>query len=171
MSKSRMPSVFQKKISAVKDAIAAGDFDGAASKLESLGLTEPTAVGQIKTIRYLRLKVFNRLQWLTEASAVVVEFQDCQDIIADEYLEIALFYVLTGQIEKAEYFMRQAMALDKRSVLFASELAILFEQQGERAKALAIYNKILASMLERNKIDAVGARPNGIYFITLKHTC
>ena len=153
-----MLSVFQRKISAVKDAIATGDFDGAASKLELLGLTESMAVGQIKKIRYLRLKVFNRLQWLIEGSAVVVEFQDCQDILAEEYLEIALFYVLSGQIEQAECFMRQAMALDKRSVLFASELAILFEQQGEREKALAIYNKILASMLARNKIDAVGAR-------------
>ena len=153
-----MPSTFQKKISDINDTIAAGDFHDAAYKLTLLASNEPRAAGPAKTINYLRLKVFNRLQWLVEAADAVAELSGSQGLIAEEYLEVALFYVLTGDVEEAEYFMRQAMTLDKRSFLLASELAILFEQQGKREKALSIYNKILKNMLARKKVDTVGAR-------------
>jgi len=153
-----MPSIFQKKISDINDTIAVGDFHGAAHKLTLFSSSEPRPAGPAKTINYLRLKVFNRLQWLVEAADAVAELSGSQGLIAEEYLEVALFHVLTGDVEEAEYFMRQAMTLDKRSFLLASELAILFEQQGKREKALSIYNKILKNMLVRKKVDAVGAR-------------
>ena len=153
-----MPSIFQKKISDINDTIAVGDFHGAAHKLTLLASSEPRPAGPAKTINYLRLKVFNRLQWLVEAADAVAELAKNPSLVAEEYLEIALFHVLTGSVEEAEHFLRQAISLDKRSFLLVSELAILFEQQGKREKALSIYNKILKNMLERKKADAVGVR-------------
>ena len=153
-----MPSIFQKKISDINDTIAVGDFHGAAHKLTLFSSSEPRPAGPEKTINYLRLKVFNRLQWLIEAADAVAALSGSQALLAEECLEVALFHVLTGSVEEAEHFFRQAITLDKRSFLLASELAILFEQQGKREKALSIYNKILKNMLERKKADAVGAR-------------
>jgi len=115
-----MPSIFQKKISDINDTIAVGDFHGAAHKLTLLASSEPRAAGPAKTINYLRLKVFNRLQWLVEAADAVAALSGSQALLAEECLEVALFHVLTGSVEEAEHFFRQAMTLDKRSFLLAS---------------------------------------------------
>ena len=92
-----MPSIFQKKISDINDTIAVGDFHGAAHKLTLLASSEPRPAGPAKTINYLRLKVFNRLQWLVEAADAVAELSGSQGLLAEEYLEVALFHVLTGR--------------------------------------------------------------------------
>lgn len=131
-----MPSIFQKKISDINDTIAVGDFHGAAHKLTLFSSSEPRPAGPEKTINYLRLKVFNRLQWLIEAADAVAALSGSQALLAEECLEVALFHVLTGSVEEAEHFFRQAITLDKRSFLLASELAILFEQQGKREKSI-----------------------------------
>jgi len=158
MSINKKATVLQQKISSVESMIDVADYHGAARKLSLLGSDESMSAENRKVLDFLQLKVFNRLHWLVEAAPVVRRFASRQNLGSEEYLEIALFYMLRARLGEAERFMKKAIALDKSSFLLVSELAILYEQQGRREKALALYNKILMNLLEHKKMDAVGAR-------------
>jgi len=106
----------------------------------------------------LALQAYNRIQWLPEAKIIVDSFNREDNLHPDARLEVALFHVLTGNHALAESSFRQALKANPKSRLFASELAIVYEQRGETKKAQDLYEKILADAIKQEGWDAIAAR-------------
>lgn len=158
MSVAKGASSLERKLAGATKLVDAGDLHSAAAKLAEIAFAECQNERQKVNYDYLCLKVFNRLQWLVEGSPVVKRLPEYESLSSKHYLELALFYVLTGKLKEAQGFFKRAIAMDRRSDLLVSELAILFEQQGKRDKALPLYNDIFSNKIKRKKIDDVGAR-------------
>lgn len=145
-------------LNSISTLIDAGDYHSAAQQLSVLQTSDADCNEQQKTIDYFRLMVYNRLQWLVEASHVVSRLASYKNLGSDDFLEIALFYVLTAKLAPAEEYMKKALSQNKKSALLASELAILYEQQGKSSKALAIYDQIFSRAIKRKVMDSVSVR-------------
>lgn len=146
-----------------------GRFESALVLIDHLD--EKNANNNLKTIKLKvqRLKIYNRMQWLPEADLVAAELLNDlkerptvfdKDSKEELYLELALFYVLSGHLAAAENYFKQLIKT-KSGALYYSELAILYEQQGEKEKALTIYNKLLSRAFEKKKLDAATGRVIG----------
>lgn len=142
----------------IDSLIEQGDYSSAHEIMDRLQGAKQLSIAHLRAINFLRLKAYNRQQCLVEAQQLVRELQGLDALLESELLEIALYFVLTAQLENAEDFFKKALSINKRSVLLVSELAILYEQQGKQARAIAVYDKLFSRALENKKVDAVFAR-------------
>lgn len=145
------------KYASVSQAINAGRYRRVLNLLKDIDGERP--LGELKyESLYYHLLSYNRLQWLPEAYEVVSVMQRRHKMDADGFLEVALFYMLVGLTSKAEQHFRAALQLNPRSTLLATELAILYEQQGDNDRAISIYNQVFSHALQRMQIDQVASR-------------
>ncbi len=150
--------VFRAAASKIDRSIDLGDYQAASAELRKLVEAEALKAGDLLKLKSLQLKLYNRQQWLVEALPLVQDLRAAKELGAFEWLELALFAVLSADLKAAEECFKRALSLDKRSALLASELAILYEQRGSQQKALAIYEKIFAAGLASKSVDLVFTR-------------
>ena len=146
------------KIVAVEDKVKKSEFSEDLAEIEVLECDRGFSLKQKRRLAFSKLKAFNRMQWLVEAKEIVSNLVIEKDLSAEESLELALYFVLAGELAPAEKLLKKAVSLSKSRTLYVSELAILYEQQGQSDKAQAIYEKIFAQICLKGKLDSTGAR-------------
>jgi len=89
---------------------------------------------------FKRLKAEARKD-LKDRKVVYDDIVETQKLAALTYVEVGRMYLGNGQLQKAEGFLREAVALDRENAVCLEELAALYQAEGNPAKALVIYKQ------------------------------
>ena len=161
---------FIETIRASRHQAEKGQYEQALIALQPLFDQTDLRRAQKEQLALQKLHVFNRLQWVPEAAAIAEELKQywgwgdetgLEKLEPEQALELALLHVLIGDLAAAESLYKAALAKNKSSTLYCSELAILFEQQGRQASAIKLYEQLLSRAIQKKHVDAPTVRAIG----------
>ena len=98
-----------------------------------------------------QLNAYNRMQWLVEAKSVCKSIDNLSLSDHNCSFEKALFYVLAGQPREARRYFKLAHAKHPDKQLIESEIAITFEQEGDKERALKLYDRVIEKSLNKKR--------------------